>query len=112
PFTRRTPRIVAAARLRRRRDRDRTGRFLVEGPQAVREALAASGDAGGERVVGPGAPVVRELFATRAAVERHADLVAAADRAGVPVSLVTEDAVAALAETVTPQGLVAVCEQR
>jgi TrmH family RNA methyltransferase len=31
-------------------------------------------------------------------------------RAGVPVSLVTEEAMAALAETVTPQGVVAVCD--
>ena len=35
-----TPRVVAARRLQRRRDRDATGRFLAEGPQAVREALA------------------------------------------------------------------------
>ena len=34
------PRVVAARRLQRRRDRDATGRFLAEGPQAVREALA------------------------------------------------------------------------
>lgn len=92
PFTRRTPRVVAAAKLRRRRDRDDTGRFLVEGPQAVREAI--------------GAGAVREVFATAAATERHADLLAAA-----PVSPVTEDALAALAETVHPQGLVAICER-
>ena len=35
------PRVVAARRLQRRRDRDAAGRFLAEGPQAVREALAA-----------------------------------------------------------------------
>ena len=49
-FTPRTPRVVAARRLQRRRDRDQTGRFLAEGPQAVREALAAG--------------VVIELFGT------------------------------------------------
>jgi TrmH family RNA methyltransferase len=54
---------------------------------------------------------VRELFVTAEAADRHADLVAAARRAGVPVSPVTADAVAALAETVTPQGVVAVCDQ-
>ncbi len=42
-FTPRTPRIVAARRLQRRRDRDSAGRFLAEGPQAVREALARAG---------------------------------------------------------------------
>ncbi|HEX6968343.1 MAG TPA: RNA methyltransferase [Micromonosporaceae bacterium] len=96
PFTARTPRVVAARRLHRRRERDSSRRFLAEGPQAVREALAH-----------PGA--VREVFATAAALDRHADLVAAATRTGVPVSPVTEDGLAALAETVAPQGLVAVC---
>ena len=92
-FTPRTPRIVAARRLQRRRDRDQTGRFLAEGPQAVREALTAG--------------VVLELFGTDAALSRHADLAAEAPA----VSPVTDDALAALAETVQPQGLVAVCEQ-
>jgi TrmH family RNA methyltransferase len=93
PFTPRTPRVVAARRLQRRRDRDQTGRFLAEGPQAVREALVAG--------------VVLELFGTEAALTRHADLAAKAD----VVSPVTDEALAALAETVHPQGLVAVCEQ-
>jgi TrmH family RNA methyltransferase len=95
-FTPRTPRVIAARRLQRRRDRDQTGRFLVEGPQAVRAALA-------------GAAV--ELFGTDQALSRYADLVALAERGGVPVSPVTGEALAALAETVQPQGLVAVCEQ-
>ena len=43
PYTPRTPRIVAARRLHRRRDRDSQRRFLVEGPQAVREALTVPG---------------------------------------------------------------------
>ncbi len=92
-FTPRTPRVVAARRLQRRRDRDQTGRFLAEGPQAVREALIAG--------------VVVELFGTEPALARHAELAA---KAGV-VSPVTDEALAALAETVHPQGLVAVCEQ-
>jgi TrmH family RNA methyltransferase len=85
--------VVAARRLQRRRDRDQTGRFLAEGPQAVREALAAG--------------VVLELFATGAALDRHADLAALAPE----VSLVTDEAIEALSETVQPQGLVAVCEE-
>ncbi len=96
PFTPRTPRIVAARRLQRRRDRDQAGRFLAEGPQAVREALARTG-------------TVVEMFGTPPALDRYADLAAAAARADVPVSEVTDDALAALAETVAPQGLVAVC---
>jgi len=79
----------------RRKDRDATGRFLAEGPQAVREALAAG--------------VVVELFGTAEALDRHVDLVV---QAGARVSLVTEEVIAALTETVQPQGLVAVCAQR
>ncbi|MEV6301777.1 RNA methyltransferase [Actinoplanes sp. NPDC051861] len=92
-FTPRTPRIVAARRLQRRKDRDQSGRFLAEGPQAVREALAAG--------------AVLELFGTGAALDRYADLATQAPE----VSPITDDALAALAETVHPQGLVALCEQ-
>lgn len=55
----------------------------------------------------PGA--VRELFATPAALDRYADLAAAAEAGGARISPVTPEGLDALAETVTPQGLVAVC---
>lgn len=90
-FTERTPRVVAARRLTDRAVRTRTGRFLVEGPQGVREALAAG--------------AVRELFATPEAAARHPDLV------GSRASLVTDAAIAGLTETVHPQGLLAVCDR-
>ncbi|MEW2385414.1 RNA methyltransferase [Micromonospora sp. NPDC047707] len=96
PFTPRTPRVVAARRLQRRRDRDAAGRFLAEGPQAVREALTRP-------------RTVLELFGTPAALDRYTDLAARAAAADVPVSEVTDEALAALTETVAPQGLVAVC---
>lgn len=95
-FTERTPRVVAARKLRRRRDRDATGRFLAEGPPAVREALDRP-------------ELVRELFATATALDRHPDLIRNATDAGVPVSPVTDAALAGLSDTITPQGLVAVC---
>lgn len=95
-FTERTPRVVAARKLTRRAGRDAAGEFLAEGPQAVREALAAD-------------PPPRELFVTEAAAARHGDLVERAHAAGVPVSAVTDRAAAALSETASPQGIVAVC---
>ena len=45
-----------------------------------------------------------EVFATAAAAERYADLLA-----GAPATLVADDALGSLGETVAPQGLVAVC---
>jgi RNA methyltransferase, TrmH family len=53
---------------------------------------------------------VHELFVTATAAERHPELLDAAGTAGVPVSPVTDKAATALSETVTPQGLLAVCD--
>lgn len=89
-------RVVAARRLTRRSGRTEAGRFLAEGAQAVREALRMPAD-------------VHELFVTEQAADRNADLVQAASRAGVPVSTVTDRAAEMLSDTVTPQGIVAVC---
>ncbi|HET8682278.1 MAG TPA: RNA methyltransferase [Micromonosporaceae bacterium] len=94
--TQRTPRVVAARRLQRRRERDAERLFLAEGPQAVREAAGL-----------PGA--VHELFGTPEALDRHAGLAAAVRAGGARVCPVTEQGLAVLAETVNPQGLVAVC---
>jgi TrmH family RNA methyltransferase len=99
-FTERTPRVAAARRLTRRARRDAERRFLAEGPQAVREALAIPSGT-------PGA--VEALFGTGEALERHAALVRLAEQRGAPVSAVTDTGMAGLSETVTPQGLVAVC---
>lgn len=71
----------------------------MEGARAVREALATPGAVG-------------ELFVTAGAAARYPDLLATAGSAGLPVTPVTDGAVAALAETVTPQGIVAVCHHR
>jgi TrmH family RNA methyltransferase len=99
-YTERTPRVAAARQLTRRSRRDRERRFLAEGPQAVREALA----------VPPGEPgAVEALLGTPGALERHTDLAQLAVRHGVPVSPVDEHGMAGLSETVNPQGIVAVC---
>jgi RNA methyltransferase, TrmH family len=95
-LTERSQRIVAARKLTRRSGRDAAGLFLAEGRQAVGEALAD-----------PAA--VREVFATQAALDAHRELLSSA---GVPVRPVTDKAAAGLSETVTPQGLVAVCALR
>lgn len=96
-FSHKTPRVVAARRLTRRSGRTEACRFLAEGAQAIREALSA-----------PAA--VHELFVTEQAAVRNADLLQAASHTGVPVSTVTDRAAEMLSETVTPQGIVAVCD--
>ncbi|WP_088288974.1 RNA methyltransferase [Kineosporia sp. A_224] len=82
-------------RLSGRSARVREGRFAVEGPQAVREAVA-----------GPG---VLALYATDDAADRHTAILDAARARGVEPVPVTDEVMAAMTETVTPQGLLAVC---
>ncbi|MGK5531950.1 TrmH family RNA methyltransferase [Streptomyces sp. URMC 129] len=96
----RSPRAVAARRLARRSFRGKERRFLAEGPQAVREAVAHRAD---------GHATLTELFATPEAAERHAEVVEAAHAAGARVHLASPEIVADLSQTVTPQGLVGVC---
>jgi TrmH family RNA methyltransferase len=92
-LTERSTRVVAAAKLHRQVARRRSDRFLVEGANLV-EAASRRG-------------LVREIFATEAAMARYGDLVA---EHGTAVQLITERAAKALSDTVTPAGLVAVCE--
>jgi TrmH family RNA methyltransferase len=92
----RSPRLKAARRLTKRAFRERARAFLAEGPQAVSEAF------------GCGAPVT-ELFVTADARARHEELVTAMARAGIPVHIVSGEVMSDLAQTVTPQGLLAVC---
>ena len=94
-LTVRSERVRVARKLRRRAARQKAGLFLVEGPQAVAEAVARP-------------DLLVELFATPEAASRHDGMIASAP---VPVQLADEAAVASLSETVTPQGLVAVCRQ-
>ncbi|MCB5912363.1 TrmH family RNA methyltransferase [Streptomyces pinistramenti] len=96
----RSPRVAAARRLARRAFRGRERRFIAEGPQAVREAIAHR--VGGE-------PTLVELFATVEAAERHAEIIAAAHAAGVRVHHADDRTVADISQTVTPQGLLGVC---
>ena len=95
----RSPRVRAVAKLTKRSARTETGLFLLEGPQAVREALSYRPEA------------IVELFATPSAWDKHADLRAAATAADVRIEYVTEFVLAAMADTVTPQGVVAVARQ-
>ncbi|MDL9980553.1 TrmH family RNA methyltransferase [Microbacterium sp. ASV49] len=95
----RSPRVRAVAKLTKRSARDETGMFLLEGPQAVREALACRPEA------------IVDLFATPSAMERHPDLRATAGEAGCEVVYATEAVLDAMADTVTPQGVVAVARQ-
>ncbi len=86
--------VRAGRRLLARRGREETEEFLAEGVQAVREALRVPG-------------VVRALIVEDPS--EHADLVAAA---GPDICWQAHaNDIAQLSDTVTPQGVVAVCRQ-
>ncbi|WNG90580.1 RNA methyltransferase [Mycobacterium sp. ITM-2016-00318] len=83
--------MAAAIKLHRHTGRRRAARFLTEGPNLVEAALRRG--------------LVIEIFVTEAALTRFAPMLGDA-----PVHLVTDRAAKALSDTVTPVGLVAVCE--
>ena len=92
-LTERSTRVVAAAKLHRQVARRRSDRFLVEGANLVQAASRRG--------------LIREIFVTEAAAQRYAGLLT---EHGDKVQLVTERAAKALSDTVTPAGVIAVCE--
>ncbi len=86
--------LRSARRLLSRRGREEAGLFLVEGAQAVREALTWA---------------ARITLLASSDPQRDADLLAAATARGVRAVTLTDPDVRALSETVTSQGLFAIC---
>jgi TrmH family RNA methyltransferase len=93
----RAERVRQVAALAGRSARERSGRFLVEGPQAVRELVRFA------------ATSVRELYLSDEAAARHPEIAVAADDAGLPVRLGTPAVLEAM--SADAQGVVAVADQ-
>jgi RNA methyltransferase, TrmH family len=83
--------VAAAIKLHRHVGRRRAERFLAEGPNLVEAALRRE--------------LVVEVFVTEAASIRFSSMLG-----DVPAHVVTERAAKALSDTVTPVGLIAVCD--
>jgi len=84
------------AKLAKKDRRNEARLFLVEGPQAVREALRHRPE------------LIHDVFLTPAANDRNADIAALAAEHGVELTLCTEAVINQMADTVTPQGIIAV----
>ncbi len=95
----RSERVRSVRALSRRSVRSRTGLFLAEGPQSVREAVAHRPDH------------VRDVYVTAEAGERHTDILEQATTAGLHVHEALPEVLAAMVETQAPQGIVAVCRR-
>src|SRR5659263_701976 len=78
--------------------RDRYGRFLVEGPQAVREAVRHAPDD------------VQDLYLSLASADRYPEIVGDAAVRGVPLQLGTPEVLEAMSPDA--QGVVAVVRIR
>lgn len=93
----RADRVKSVRSLTKRSVRERTGRFVVEGPQGVREVVRHA----------PGRIV--DLYATRTAAGRYAsDIIDPALQAGVFVHEASDEVLAAMADSESPQGTIAV----
>lgn len=93
----RSDRVRSVHGLVKRPVRERTGRFLVEGPQGVREAIRYAAD----RVV--------DLYATPDACRRYAaDIIEPARAAGLWMHEVSDEVLAAMGDAEAPQGVAAV----
>ncbi len=89
-------RVKKTAALARKKERQEYGRFLVEGPQAVRELLAFQ-------------PSLADVvFATSGTEAWQHEIDKLASDGGVELERVTPAVLAAMSETVTPQGVLAV----
>ena len=92
----RSPRVRAVAKLAKKSRRKEAGMFLVEGPQAVRELLQFWP----ERVI--------DVFITEKAESKHPELTTLAAAAGITIEPATEQVLEQMADTQTPQGVIAV----
>lgn len=93
--SRQNARVKSVARLSRRRERDATGTYLVEGPNAVAEAVADG--------------VVQTVYVREDDVDDH-DLAGWVDD-GIDVVVVTDEVLAKLTDATSPQGVAAVARQ-
>jgi TrmH family RNA methyltransferase len=89
-------RVTAVRALHARSGRRKAGRFVVEGPQAVRSAVAAG-------------VVVHDLFVDVGTGGSFSDVISAVEASGGRVSWTTAPVMRALSETQQPQGVIAVC---
>lgn len=90
-------RVVAIRALRTRSGRRKAARFAVEGPQAVRSAVAAG-------------VLIHDLFVDENTGGAFSDVIESVQSAGGQVAWTTSAVMAALSETDTPQGVIAVCD--
>ncbi|SFA39182.1 RNA methyltransferase, TrmH family [Parageobacillus thermantarcticus] len=87
------PQVKQWKKLLMKKERDKTGLFLIEGFHLVEEALKSN------------ISIVQLIIDEKKAIPATWDI------SGIPIAIVTEDVMKAISDTETPQGIAAVCEQ-
>ena len=94
------PRIKLARKLQRKRAREQSGLCLLEGLRLVEDALSAGA-------------IFDSVFVERSLAQqvKQPPLLAALQKAGVPLLVVDEGLLAEISDTVTPQGIIALAHR-
>jgi TrmH family RNA methyltransferase len=88
-------RVKALISSRGAKERADTGTFIAEGIQCIKEALQSDNG-----------PSLQSIYVTNAALERHSNIL---NQAQCEILVISDDVARAMSDTVTPQGLIAVC---
>jgi TrmH family RNA methyltransferase len=88
-------RVKALISSRGAKERADSGTFIAEGIQCIKEAL-----------ISDNGPSLQTIYATNASLEKHSNII---NQAQCEILSISEDVARAMSDTVTPQGLIAVC---
>jgi TrmH family RNA methyltransferase len=88
-------RVKALISSKGAKERSDSGLFVAEGIQCIKEALNSA--------VGP---TLQTIYITNSALEKYSDII---KQAQCEILIVSDDVAKAMSDTVTPQGLIAVC---
>jgi TrmH family RNA methyltransferase len=89
-------RVKALISSRGSKERGDSGLFIAEGIQCIKEAMQSEYG-----------PELQTIFCTNSALEKYADVI---NQATCEVLSISDDVSRAMSDTVTPQGLVAICK--
>ena len=88
-------RVKALISSRGAKERSESGSFIAEGIQCIKEALASKSG-----------PQLQTIYITNSALEKYADVI---NQASCEILSISDEVARAMSDTVTPQGLIAIC---
>jgi TrmH family RNA methyltransferase len=89
-------RVKALISSRGAKERSESGSFIAEGIQCIKEALHSESG-----------PQLQTIYITNSALEKYADVI---NQASCEILSISDEVARAMSDTVTPQGLIAVCK--